>query len=97
MKATAALENLWLYLQSLPTSNKKWLAECEGALYDTAMTGNPGAMFLLKSNYGYTETPQRIEITGSGAPALSHDDIKQIADTAINNSIPDMIETLPDE
>lgn len=27
MEATAALENLWLYLQSLPTSNKKWLAE----------------------------------------------------------------------
>ena len=27
MKAPAAMENLWLYLQSLPKSNKKWLAE----------------------------------------------------------------------
>lgn len=77
-------------------SYKKWLKECESALYDTAMTGNPGAMFLLKSNYGYTETPQRIEITGSGSPALSQNDIKQIADMAINDSIPDMIEALPD-
>ena len=97
MKATAALENLWLYLQSLPTSNKKWLAECEGALYDTAMTGNPGAMFLLKSNYGYTETPQRIEITGANAPALSQEDIRQIADQARKESIPELIEGLPDE
>ena len=49
-------------------SYKKWLAECEGALYDTAMTGNPGAMFLLKSNYGYTETPQRVEIVNGQTP-----------------------------
>ena len=27
MKTTVALENLWIYLQSLPKSNKKWLAE----------------------------------------------------------------------
>ncbi len=26
MRTTAAMENLWLYLQSLPKSNKKWLA-----------------------------------------------------------------------
>ena len=25
MKTTVALENLWLYLQSLPKSNKQWL------------------------------------------------------------------------
>ena len=49
-------------------SYKKWLSECEGALYDTAMTGNPGAMFLLKSNYGYTETPQRVEIVNGQQP-----------------------------
>lgn len=76
---------------------KKWQEECEAALYDTAMAGNPGAMFLLKSNYGYTETPQRIEITGSGTPALSQNDIKQIADMAVNDSIPDLIEALPNE
>ena len=27
MKTTVALENLWIYLQSLPESNKKWLSE----------------------------------------------------------------------
>lgn len=78
-------------------SYKKWLKECEGALYDTAMTGNPGAMFLLKSNYGYTETPQRIEITGANAPALSQDEIHQIADQARKESLPELIEGLPDE
>lgn len=75
---------------------KKWQEECEAALYDTAMTGNPGAMFLLKSNYGYTETPQRIEITGANAPALSQEDIRQIADQARKESIPELIEGLPD-
>lgn len=27
MKTTVALENLWIYLQLLPESNKKWLSE----------------------------------------------------------------------
>lgn len=27
MKTTVALENLWIYLQSLPKNNKKWLSE----------------------------------------------------------------------
>lgn len=27
MRTSAAMENLWLYLQSLPKSNKKWLSE----------------------------------------------------------------------
>ena len=27
MKTTIALENLWIYLQSLPKSNKKWLSD----------------------------------------------------------------------
>lgn len=76
---------------------KKWQEECEAALYDTAMTGNPGAMFLLKSNYGYTETPQRIEITGANAPALSQEDIRQIADQARKESIPELLDSLPDE
>ena len=78
-------------------SAKKWLKECESALYDSAMTGNPGAMFLLKANYGYTETPQRIEITGANTPALSQEDIRQIADQARKESIPELIEGLPDE
>ena len=78
-------------------SCKKWLGECESALYDTAMTGNPGAMFLLKANYGYTEAPQRIEITGSQAPALSQDEIRQIAEQATQKSTRDLIGELPDE
>ena len=76
---------------------KKWQEECEAALYDTAMTGNPGAMFLLKSNYGYTETPQRIEITGANAPALSQEDIRQIADQARKESLPEILDGLPDD
>ena len=76
---------------------KKWLKECESALYDSAMTGNPGAMFLLKANYGYTETPQRIEITGAQAPALSQEDIRQIADQAAQTSAAELLESLPDE
>ena len=27
MRTSAEMENLWLYLQSLPKSNKKWLSE----------------------------------------------------------------------
>ena len=27
MRTSAAMEHLWLYLQSLPKSNKKWLSE----------------------------------------------------------------------
>lgn len=78
-------------------SYKKWLGECESALYDSAMTGNPGAMFLLKANYGYTEAPQRIEITGSQAPALTQDEIHQIAEQAMQTSAADLIGELPDE
>lgn len=48
-------------------SYKKWKSECEAAAYDSALSGNPGAMFILKSNYGYTEQPQRIEVVESGA------------------------------
>lgn len=78
-------------------SAKKWLKECESALYDSAMTGNPGAMFLLKANYGYTETPQRIEITRSQTPALSHDEIRQIANQVGNADTKELIDGLPDD
>lgn len=49
-------------------SYKKWLKECESAAYDSALAGNPGAMFILKANYGYTEQPQKIEFVGPGIP-----------------------------
>ena len=36
---------------------KKWLAECESALFDGAVEQNSiGCIFALKANYGYTET-----------------------------------------
>ena len=78
---------------------KKWLAECESSLVDGATERNSvGCIFALKANYGYTETPQRIEITGSQAPALSQEDIRQvIADQARKESLPELIEGLPDE
>lgn len=79
-------------------SVKKWLKECESSLVDGATERNSvGCIFALKANYGYTETPQRIEITGNNTPALSHDDIRMIADQAKNNNIPELIESLPDE
>ncbi len=56
-------------------SVKKWLKECESALVDSAMTGNPGPMFLLKANYGYTEAPQRIEVVGGQLPDQAAADI----------------------
>ena len=77
---------------------KKWRKECESSLVDGATERNSvGCIFALKANYGYTETPQRIEITGANAPALSQEDIRQIADQARKESIPELIEGLPDE
>lgn len=77
---------------------KKWLKECESSLVDGATERNSvGCIFALKANYGYTETPQRIEITGANAPALSQEDIRQIADQARKESISELIEGLPDE
>ena len=77
---------------------KKWLKECESSLVDGATERNSvGCIFALKANYGYTETPQRIEITGANTPALSQEDIRQIADQARKESLPELIEGLPDE
>ena len=77
---------------------KKWLKECESSLVDGATERNSvGCIFALKANYGYAETPQRIEITGANAPALSQEDIRQIADQARKESLPELIEGLPDE
>lgn len=43
---------------------KKWRAECEGAAYSSALSGNPGAMFILKANYGYKEdSPSPVQNT----------------------------------
>ena len=48
---------------------KKWLAECESSLVDGATERNSvGCIFAQKANYGYTETPQRVEIVNGQQP-----------------------------
>lgn len=59
-------------------SAKKWLKECESAAYDLALTGNPGGMFILKANYGYTEQPKRIEIVGQDKPQISMEELARL-------------------
>lgn len=77
---------------------KKWLKECESSLVDGATERNSvGCIFALKANYGYAETPQRIEITGAQAPALSQDEIHQIAEQAAQTSTTELLEALPDD
>lgn len=77
---------------------KKWLAECESSLVDGATERNSvGCIFALKANYGYTETPQRIEVVGHQAPALSQDEIRQIASQARQQNTAELLEGLPDE
>ena len=63
-------------------SYKKWLKECETSAYDSALSGNPGGMFILKSNYGYTEQPQRIELVeGSGTPQVSMAELEKLRES----------------
>lgn len=48
---------------------KKWQRECESSLVDGATEKNSiGCIFALKANYGYSETPQRVEIVNGQAP-----------------------------
>lgn len=48
---------------------KKWRKECESSLVDGATERNSvGCIFALKANYGYTETPQRVEIVNGQTP-----------------------------
>lgn len=55
---------------------KKWLAECESSLVDGATERNSiGCIFALKANYGYTETPQKIEVIGGQIPDQTAADI----------------------
>lgn len=76
---------------------KKWLAECESSLVDGATERNSvGCIFALKANYGYTETPQRIEVVGTQAPALSQEEVHRIAQEAAKHSTAELIGRLPD-
>ena len=55
---------------------KKWLKECESSLIDGATERNSvGCIFALKANYGYTETPQRVEFVGVQLPDQTAADI----------------------
>lgn len=48
---------------------KKWKMECESAAYSGAIDDNSvGCIFALKANYGYTETPQCIQVVGGQIP-----------------------------
>lgn len=77
---------------------KKWLKECESSLVDGATERNSvGCIFALKANYGYTETPQRIEVVGTQAPALSQEEVHRIAQEAAKHSTAELIGQLPDE
>ena len=60
---------------------KKWYKECESNLVDSAMNGNPGGMFLLKANFGYTEQPQRIEIAAAGGPTVSMAELEKLRES----------------
>lgn len=78
------------YRQELSTSHsntvKKWLAECENALFRGAAEGNKvGCIFALKANYGYTETapvpvqnPNQRVLTAAELPKLGGGEVKGI-------------------
>ena len=57
---------------------KNWYQECESGLVDSAMTGNPGGMFLLKASFGYSEQPQRIEIAAAGGPTVTMQELDEL-------------------
>lgn len=68
------------YRQELGSSHsetvKKWLRECESALFDGAIEQNGiGCIFALKANYGYTETAPA-QVPYSGEQRRSIEDIK---------------------
>ncbi len=69
------------YRQELSTTHcdtvKKWLAECEQALYRGATEKNSvGCIFALKANYGYTETAP-IPTVNTHQQELTMQDIQQ--------------------
>ena len=59
---------------------------------------NANRIFIAKAAYGMVETaPLQLEAINNMAPALSQEDIRQIADQAQRESISELIEQLPDE
>ena len=80
---------------------KKWFDICKSftvnRLHNQAGT-NANLIFVAKAAYKMSEAPQQIEImNGASAPALSQENIKEIAEQAQKKSIPEVIEGLPDD
>lgn len=76
------------YTQELSTSHsdtvKKWLAECENALFRGAAEGNKvGCIFALKANYGYTETAP-VQTVNPHQRALTDADLPKIRNIPSN-------------
>lgn len=80
---------------------KKWKAECGAQLVNylhQSRGGDINKIFVAKAVYQMRETaPVQIGTTGLQAPALSHDEIRQIAEQASQISTADLLEALPDE
>lgn len=67
----------------------RWLHQHQGS------DGNK--IFTAKAAYGYNEGVQQIEIKSDNAPALSQDEIHQIAEQAGHTSTIDLLDRLPDD
>lgn len=67
----------------------RWLHQHQGS------DGNK--IFTAKAAYGYNEGVQQIEIKSDNTPALSQDEIHQIAEQAANTSTAELLEGLPEE
>lgn len=79
---------------------KKWKDICGGKLMNW-LHQHPGSdgnkIFTAKAAYGYNEGVQQIEIKGDSAPALSQDEIHQIAEQVTKTSASELIQALPDD
>ena len=78
------------YRQEPSTSHsdtvKKWLAECENALFRGAAEGNKvGCIFALKSNYGYTETAP-VPTVNTNQRALSAAELPRLGEKLSDNN-----------
>ena len=58
-------------------SAKKWKAECEAALCDL---DSIKSIFLLKSNYGYVETAQPVQVVNPLAPKMTAEQLEDLID-----------------
>lgn len=59
---------------------KSWKAECEAALCDAGGNQTVKSIFLLKSKYGYVETPQPVQVVNPLAPRMTAEQLEDIID-----------------